>query len=82
MQENLQAEIQLLKNEIDHHPLVTKYSGDLQKLRKEIQIYKTSDDWQTKVKSDHELTIGLEQKYKELIAEQKASEDGKGPLTT
>ena len=67
----------MLQDEIAHHPLVSKYSSELQKLRKEMQQMKTSDDWLAKLESDRAITKSLEQKYKELVAEQKASEDGK-----
>ncbi|XP_062599785.1 kinesin-like protein KIF15 [Saccostrea cucullata] len=71
--EDLRAEIETLKYQIEHNPKITKYAADIQHLKNELKLARSerADSQQL----DNKKMEELEQLYRKLVEEQRVEEN-------
>ena len=62
-------EIQVLKTQIEHHPLVSKHSLEVQRLKTTIKTLREDTGIMVNMQNDQETIKKLDEEYEKLIAE-------------
>ncbi|KAL5020979.1 hypothetical protein ScPMuIL_000134 [Solemya velum] len=63
------SEISVLREQIDHHPLVTKYAMDIQHLKNDLKQLRAQERIHQNIMYDKKKQEQLEKDYRELLAE-------------